>query len=154
MTQKKGGEDEMLIGQQLPSSGRRNDNIAVEVVTTDEEAAVLPIAESIAVPVENPQLPKPPTSTNYNTYNNSTNTTTVQDSGFDCLLCGDVKVKRIRPGANVFLSLCGDVYIDMREEDYPPGSTFNIHILRLCGNVRMIVPRGTLVRARRLLRKY
>lgn len=41
--------------------------------------------------------------------------------------------------------------MDLRDTDYPPGSTFNVFVLRLCGNVRMIVPRGTQVTARRLL---
>ena len=138
---KKGGENEYHITEQpFASNGSDNNHVVAQVVTTDEEAIAVPVAESFAVPTE-PKPARPPANG------------TVMDSGFDCLLCGDVRVKRIRPGSNVFLSLCGDVFMDMREEDYPAGSTFNIFILRLCGNVRMIVPRGTQVRARRLLRE-
>jgi hypothetical protein len=139
----KGGEDELLIGEHVPTGGR-DDNIMVEVVTADEEPIAVPIAESVPASTD-PKLQ------NGNARPHPTTGTTVQDSGFDCLLCGDVKVKRLRPGSNVFLSLCGDVYMDIKEGDYPPGSNFHVFILRLCGNVRMIVPCGTQVRAWRLL---
>jgi hypothetical protein len=72
------------------------------------------------------------------------------NTGFDCLLCGDENVRNLQTGSSVFLSLYGDIHVDMRDSQYPPGSTFKLFVLRLCGNIRMIVPRGTRVTIRRV----
>jgi len=41
--------------------------------------------------------------------------------------------------------------MDLRDSSYPGGSSFNIWVGRLCGDVRMLVPRGTKVTIRRIL---
>jgi hypothetical protein len=121
-------------------------NVPVEVVATDEEAVAVPVADSVPIPSKATSEQARPTP-------QSASTNTVQDSGksksgktipphrqgpvsqlflfdstlgFDCLLCGDVAVRHIKPGSNVFLSMCGDIYVDMRNSaEYPSGSTSN-----------------------------
>lgn len=68
----------------------------------------------------------------------------------DCVLCGDETIRgsRIRVGRNTFVSLCGDTKIDMRELP-PQHANFHFIIVRLCGNIKMYVPRGTNVTLRR-----
>jgi hypothetical protein len=71
--------------------------------------------------------------------------------GFDCMVCGDTKVRRINPGCNFFMSICGNTYIDIRDSHFAPGTKVKIFTLRLCGDARILVPRGTQVVVRRFL---
>jgi hypothetical protein len=69
------------------------------------------------------------------------------------MLCGDAKLRKLKPGGNdVFANLCGDVYIDIRNTgDYPSGITFSIYVIRMCGDLRMLVPKGTQITSRRIV---
>jgi hypothetical protein len=96
------------------------------------------------------------------------------DGGCDCMLCGDTTIRRLRSGGtmiNCFMSLCGNTYMDLRDTitsqtssmSEPPASespqqqpqqqqqVYNIIMIRLCGDTRIIVPPGTIVRARRIM---
>jgi hypothetical protein len=69
---------------------------------------------------------------------------------FELLLCGDSTLHRLPPGHNVSISLLSNTTIDIR--DSPPlTAPVNVWILRLIGNVRMLVRPGTEVVVRRLL---
>jgi hypothetical protein len=100
-----------------------------------------------------------------------------EEGGFDCLLCGDTTIYRLNPGrnkTNLFMSLCGNSYMDLRhsismtssqnkdsvlENDHHPVTeqeqeqqlVYNITSVRLCGDIRMLVPPGTIIRVRRVL---
>ena len=65
----------------------------------------------------------------------------------ECLVCGDSHLRGIRPGCNLFVSLCGKTVIDLRGQEgvVPPGSHFRVVVVRLCGDVHLYVPRGTQV---------
>jgi hypothetical protein len=123
---------------------QQQDEADIPVVTIDSEVAV------DAVPVEASPLtggrtttssapPPPLTEADY-------------DEGCDCiLLCGDTRVRRLHRGFSPFCSLCGNTYIDVRNSRFAPGSHYSVFILKLCGDARVTVPRGTRVRVRRLL---
>ena len=74
-------------------------------------------------------------------------------SSVDCVICGDTRVvgSRIRVGRNTFVSLCGDTVIDLRETAMSTthSNEFYFIVVRLCGDVRLWVPRGTQVTVRR-----
>ena len=72
----------------------------------------------------------------------------------DFVLCGDMSIsggRHIRPGRNVFVSLCGDTRIDLRKTTFPSGTELTFVIVRLCGDVRITVLPGTAVVLRRFL---
>jgi len=69
----------------------------------------------------------------------------------DCLLCGDTKIRSVHSGSNYYVSLCGNATIDLRESRLPPASHIKIVIVRLCGDTRVYVPKGTRVSIRRIL---
>lgn len=90
------------------------------------------------------------------------------DSDFDCLLCGDAKITHLKRGNNWSISLCGDTYIDLRRNDAlstdnDGGSggnggngggsprKVNVTLMRLCGDAKILVPRGTKVKVQRIL---
>ena len=75
------------------------------------------------------------------------------DQGCDFLLCGDARVRgprAVRPGTNSYISLFGDTEIDMRESEFPPNTKVKFLIVKLCGDVKIYVPRGTPVTVRRV----
>ena len=74
-----------------------------------------------------------------------------RDSGCDCVLCGDTRTRRISPGFNMYVSLCGDTHIDIHDSEFPVGSKLTLLVIRLCGNMNLCVPPGTHVVVRRLL---
>ena len=101
--------------------------------------------------------------------------------GFDCVLCGDTKIRKMKVGSktmtNFSLSLCGNTYIDLRDSikhalskktkppleenrDQPDRQSqqqkkeklvFNVTTVRLCGDTKILVPPGTIVKARRIM---
>lgn len=74
-------------------------------------------------------------------------------TGCDCLLVGNNKIRRLRPGRcrNNFISLCGNTVVDIREQNYPPGTKLRVFVLSLCVDIKVYVPRGTTVVVRRLM---
>lgn len=73
-------------------------------------------------------------------------------NALDVMLCGDVRIRgrRIHPGTNTFLSLCGDTTIDIRESELPPGAHIRFIIVKLCGDAKIIVPKGTNISVTRI----
>eukprot|EP00934_Nitzschia_sp_Nitz4_P001070 Nitzschia sp. Nitz4//scaffold24_size164493//158265//158834//NITZ4_002355-RA/size164493-processed-gene-0.250-mRNA-1//-1//CDS//3329544195//1070//frame0 len=66
-------------------------------------------------------------------------------------LCGATAIRRMSETAHVSVGLCGNTYIDMRDAQFPPGSEVTLFTARLCGNMELLVPRGTQVVFRRFL---
>jgi len=84
---------------------------------------------------------------------NYTDSPDEESGSFDCVLCGDETIRgsRIRVGRNTFVSLCGNTVVDMREMTQQQSTgPFHFIIVRLCGDVRMFVPRGAAVTLRRI----
>lgn len=73
------------------------------------------------------------------------------ENGFDCLLCGNTRLKRLRPGFHFIMALFGNTYLDLHQETLPPGSTITMISIRLCGNIVALVPPGTRVIVRRIM---
>ena len=116
----------------------------------------------------------------------SSDSNSVDGGGFDCVLCGDTKIRKMKVGSktmtNFSLSLCGNTYIDLRDSikhalgkktkspleveveeensDQPDQQSrqqkkeklvFNVTTVRLCGDTKILVPPGTIVKARRIM---
>lgn len=85
-----------------------------------------------------------------NTSNNNggdTSTTTC-----DMFLCGNTRIRgrRIRPGRNISVSLCGDTILDLHNATtLTPGFRATFVLLKLCGDCRVYVPRNVIVNVRR-----
>ena len=147
----------------------------VQVVVYDEDqeppqALAVPMEEAIATEIEPkkppiPQQPATPAPTTSNQFPQSEATpssaerppvpTTPQrlprEDGFDCLLCGNTRLKQVRPGFHFVLGLCGNMYLDLLNTPFPPGSKITILSVKLCGNIVALVPPGTRVIARRIM---
>lgn len=118
----------------------------VQVVAYDDvppEAHAVPIVEPLAE-----EQPKPPT-----TSATSHQSAVMADGsdGCDLVLCGDSKVRRLSPGCNLSLSLCGNTFVDLMDQQFPPGTKISLYNIRFCGNTQLLVPPGTRVVVRRLL---
>ena len=62
-----------------------------------------------------------------------------------------MKTQTLKPGRNVFVSLCGETFIDIRHKVYPAGTEIRVVVLSLCGSVTLLVPIGTNVTVRRIM---
>ena len=76
-----------------------------------------------------------------------------EGSEVDCNLCGDTRIRgrRVFTRWNVFVSLCGNTMVDFRDSNLPEGSSLSLIIVRLCGDVKLYVQRGTQVKVCRVL---
>ena len=144
----------------------------INVVTYDDNNGVVEPQTVVAVPIEDNNnmmmnhqhhhaLPPPtttsvpPTTTASSTTVNNNSTSSHNhnsDRGCEAVLCGDTRLRRISPGFNLFISLCGNTDIDIHDASFSPEhSKLKIINLRLCGNTNLLVPPGTRVVVRRLL---
>lgn len=74
-----------------------------------------------------------------------------REDGFDCLLCGNTRLKQVRPGFHFVLAMFGNIYLDLLNTPLQPGAKVTILSVRLCGNIVALVPPGTRVIARRIM---
>lgn len=124
----------------------------VHVVTYDEEQP----PEAYAIPIDSspdniPLTQNKPPETFQTPSSTQQNSQVVGDDGFDCLLCGDTRLRRLGPGRHFSITLCGDIYLDLLDSQYAPGTKIMLLSIRLCGSVKMLVPPGTRVVVHRLL---
>jgi hypothetical protein len=127
----------------------------INVVTYDEQQPVEAVpVEHISSTATPPYHPPTNSTANHRQPNHSDyyDDEHLDDGGCECLLCaGDTTIRRISPGFNFSVSLCGDTFIDIRDSNFPPGTKLTLMSVRLCGSTTMLVPPGTRVVVRRLL---
>ena len=127
----------------------------VYAVAIDEDPVAVPVqSDNHQVPVVAPTGSEPspssapPQETVTPTPTRGGNSSLVE---CECLFCGDTRIRRVVPGNNYYLSLCGDTHIDMRICTLPPGSHVKLFVMRVCGDTRVLVPKQTRVSVRRIL---
>jgi predicted membrane protein len=97
----------------------------------EPEIPVVPDSSVVAVPVEHHQSISSPITRSYS---------------FNVTLCGDFKLRSTSIGKrNTYITLCGDHTLDLRRTQFPATESISIVIIKLCGDIRLIVPENVSV---------
>lgn len=67
----------------------------------------------------------------------------IKSHNFSITLCGDIRMRGPIATCNVFITLLGNHQLDLSGFQLPP--TVKIWIIKICGDVKLIVPPGTTV---------
>lgn len=110
---------------------------ATPLLSTAPEAQATTIPSVQAYPV-------PPTESAKET--TTINTATTKGNSFHITLCGDYVLKSTRVAKrNTYICLCGNHTFDLRQASFP--EKVSINIIKLCGDLRLIVPPSVTVSA-------
>jgi hypothetical protein len=95
----------------------------------DEDIVVVAPNSVVAVPVEQPKTSKSRTC--------------------NVTLCGDTRIRSKQCHClgrrNYYVCLCGDHELDLRQAQFPASECISIILVKLCGDIRLIVPPNTVV---------
>lgn len=87
---------------------------------------IVPDSSVVAVPVESPH---------------NISYSCIKGNLFNVTLCGDFKLCTTSIGKrNTFITLCGDHTLDLRRVQFPDSTGISVVFIKLCGNIRLIVP--------------
>ena len=104
-----------------------------KIVQPEPEIAFVPDSSVVAVPVEQPQM--------------STSSQIIKSNSFHIILCGDFELHTTSIGRrNIYITLCGDHTLDLRRVQFPTtAERISVVIIKLCGDIRLIVPESVSV---------
>jgi hypothetical protein len=85
----------------------------------------------VAVPIDQPYTSTP------------TSPSSIKGNSFGITLCGDYVSKSsgaVLAKRNSFICLCGNHTFDLRQAQFPSNECISINVLKLCGDLQLIVP--------------